>query len=178
MQDSCISSNHKHVEMGFTELIKEGSKGILDAGALVVCTAFVGKIYKDDKYIGTIMCHRGLEPQFDFIRNVHTTLYEYEPIENLTVEPVALQTAPNTDRTRYKGTAYKHLPHGQHPKTDHEIILNLNSLFKINPKSLYKIKEYGPGRNADINICMAQVDELGNVYVPKRIGMFERCTII
>ncbi|MES9857501.1 MAG: hypothetical protein ABW166_12960 [Sedimenticola sp.] len=140
LRDSFINRYEKHVKMGRSDIVKAGSRGKLNSGDLLVCSVFVGKVYKNGRYLCTIMCHRGLESQFEFARNINEVLNEFGDIRDLTVEPIALQTAPNTDTSRYPHRTPAPSPLGQHARTDEELIMNLNFIFKIKPKHLSRFQ--------------------------------------
>lgn len=177
---ACFPTGYKAVAVGQTQIVTIGTKYILNAGDLTYSSVFIGKIYKNKEYICIMMCHRGRETNFDFIRGVGIALSEYLPLTSLEIKPLAIQIAPDTTITDGPIEIDIHSKNkcirGRHTDSYEALVSNLCYMFgSLNPIELRTYKEYGPGKDDKTNICNASVDEYGDTDILTRKGMYQMC---
>lgn len=155
------------VNMDEARVIRVGERGLLYADNIQVCTVFIGKIYQNNKYQGTIMCRRGVGSLETFSNNVNIALKAFINPYLLVFKPSIIRTGITTDTSIYKAsckTTNTSLPKvlGIHGRTDEELIFNLCLLFRLNEKSLKDVVQPAFGPNSDVIACRVEVDSTGD----------------
>lgn len=124
--------------------IKKGSRGTIMATDMQVCSVFVGKLFRQGHYKGTIACRRGIGPSQNFAYSVNRVLREYHNHTTLVCQPIVIMAGITTDTMLYKKaslTTGTILPASlaNHARTDEELIKNLSSILKIPQDELKKV---------------------------------------
>jgi hypothetical protein len=149
--------------MGKTALIRAGNKGILESGALTVCSAAVFNIYHKKKFVATGMAHRGIETRELFKSNFNATLVPLGPPKDLTFELLAVQTAPDTEIKNMADS--EDIARGSHENTLDALAMDLGPLIKVEAGKFHSMSETGPSSGFLTTECTATVTGDGKVTV-------------
>lgn len=167
---------HKSVNVGYTAIIENGVTGVLHAGRMDFSSVFIGKVYKNGENLCSLMSHRGKETFFDFRYALDSILSPYGHTYDLILQPIAVQTGPYPCvllSRRLGEDNPRNIVKSFHDRTDIELVHNMSSIFNLDREKLYDMIEDGPGIDSVTNTSTACVDKFGEIYVEKRIGMFQ-----
>lgn len=161
-----VTGGGRTVGMSVAKYVPKGTEGTWKTGPLTICSAITAEVHQNGSHIGTLIAHQGNDDSSVLRRSISTEFAESSifAFTGIKLKNIVVQTAPDTDVVD-EGT-----------NTTVALAKALEGL--VNQDEVLKLAEQGPGIDVLSNEMTADIKADGSFSVPKRKGMFEKCTIM